>query len=119
MRDASWFERSSLALAAAANESVIVINPVIYAEVSTTFQKIDELDAVLPLDLCRRDNLPYEAAFLAARAFLKYRKRGGSRTSPLPDFFIGAHALVSGYKILTRDPRRFRRYFPDVVLIAP
>ena len=101
------------------NESAIVINPIIYAEVSTGFRKIEELDGRLPLDLYRRDPLPYEAAFLAARAFVKYRRQGGSRTSPMPDFYIGAHAAVTGFRVLTRDPRRLRRYFPSVELIAP
>lgn len=119
MRDERWFEKSSSALTAVANASVVVINPVIYAEVSLRFQNVAELDRVLPLELCRRDPLPYPAAFLAARAFIKYRRRGGARTTPMPDFFIGAHAEVSDFRILTRDPRRFRRYFPSVELIAP
>ena len=119
MRDEDWFERSSLALTAAANESAVFINPVIYAEVSVRFQNIAELDRVLPLELCRRDDLPYAAAFLAGRAFVKYRRQGGSRTSPMPDFYIGAHAEVSNYRVLTRDPRRFRRYFPSLELICP
>jgi predicted nucleic acid-binding protein len=119
MPDENWFERSSYALANAANESAIVINPVIYAEVSTKFRRIEDLDEVLPLELCRRDHLPYAAAFLAARAFVKYRRQGGSRTSPMPDFYIGAHAEVSGFRVLTRDPRRFRRYFPSVELVTP
>ncbi len=119
MKDKMWFDWSSLALTQAANESAVVINPIIFAEVSTKFQKIEELDMVLPLELCRRDQLPYAAAFLAARAFVKYRRKGGSRTAPMPDFYIGAHAEVSEFRVLTRDPRRFRRYFPKVELIAP
>ncbi|MGQ0543248.1 MAG: type II toxin-antitoxin system VapC family toxin [Blastocatellia bacterium] len=119
MNDEVWFNWSSLALTQAANESAVVINPIIFAEVSTKFQKIEELDMVLPLELCRRDQLPYKAAFLAARAFVKYRRHGGSRIAPMPDFYIGAHATVSGFRILTRDPRRFRRYFRSIELIAP
>ena len=119
MRDERWFESSSFAVEAAANESAVVINPIIYAEVATTFRRVEDLDKVLPLDLCRRDALPYEAAFLAARAFVRYRRKGGSRTSPLPDFYIGAHAEISRFRVLTRDPRRIRRYFPLVELISP
>jgi predicted nucleic acid-binding protein len=101
------------------NASAAVMNPIIYAEVSTTFQRVEDLDARLAADLFRRDELPYGAAFLAARAFVKYRRRGGSRTSPMPDFYIGAHAVASGFSVLTRDPRRIRRYFPSVEVIVP
>ena len=101
------------------DESPVVINPIIYAEVSTNYQKIEDLDERLPIDLYRRDALPYAAAFLAARAFVKYRRQGGSRTSPLPDFYIGAHAEISDLRVLTRDPRRVRRYFPSVEVIVP
>jgi len=101
------------------NESEIVINPVIFAEVSIGYKKIEELNKRLPTDLYRRDALPYDAAFLASRAFVKYRRHGGSRTSPMPDFYIGAHAEVSNFRVLTRDPRRFRKYFPKVELISP
>ena len=119
LRDENWFDRSSEAVMSAMNDSAVVINPIIYAEVSLSFKKIEDLDKVLPMDLYRRDELPYEAAFLAGRAFVKYRRQGGSRTSPMPDFYIGAHAEVSNFRVLTRDPRRFRRYFPSVELIAP
>jgi predicted nucleic acid-binding protein len=119
MRDEKWFERSSEALITAMNRSAVVINPIIYAEVSLSFKKISDLDKALPPDLYRRDELPYEAAFLAGRAFVKYRRQGGSRTTPMPDFYIGAHAEVSKFRVLTRDPRRFRRYFPSVELIDP
>jgi predicted nucleic acid-binding protein len=118
-RDEEWLEWSSAALATALNESAVVINPIIYAEASTGYRKIEELNERLPADLYRRYPLPFEAAFLAARAFVKYRRHGGSRTSPMPDFYIGAHAEVAGFRVLTRDPRRFRRYFPTVELIAP
>ncbi len=117
--DARWLEWSSSALESAINDSVAVINPIIYAEVATSYKRIEELDARLPTDLYRREPLPFAAAFLAARAFLEYRRKGGSRTSPMPDFCIGAHAAVAGFHVLTRDPRRFRRYFPSVELIAP
>lgn len=119
LRDSKWFERSSAALAAAADDGELVINPIIFAEVSVRYRSIEDLNKVLPTSLYRRDELPYEASFLAGRAFVKYRRQGGSRTAPMPDFYIGAHAEVSEFRVLTRDPRRFRRYFPKVELIVP
>lgn len=119
MGDEKWFDWSSSALERAGNESALVINPIIYAEVSSTFHKIRDLDNVLRPEVYRRDPLPYDAAFLAGRAFIEYRRRGGSRISPLPDFYIGAHAAVSNFRILTRDPRRLRMYFPAAELIVP
>ena len=99
------------------NGGVLLINPIIYAEVSVPFSKPSDVEALLaPFD---REGLPFEAAFAAGKAFVAYRKRGGARTSPLPDFFIGAHALVRGYLLLTRDASRYRTYFPEVELIAP
>jgi predicted nucleic acid-binding protein len=118
-QDPTWFSWSSEALKTAANESALVINGLIYAEVSIRYQKIEDLEDALPLSIYRRDPLPYEAAFLAGKAFLKYRRRGGRRTSPLPDFYIGAHAAVAGYRVLTRDPSRYRTYFPTVDVLAP
>ncbi len=117
--DPSWYEWSSEALAKAAGEASLAINPLIYAEVSSRFPTIEELDDAIPPTLYRRDPLPFEAAFLAGKAFLKYRRRGGAKTSPISDFYIGAHAAVSRFGILTRDPRRYSAYFPTVQLIAP
>jgi predicted nucleic acid-binding protein len=117
--DSVFYDWSSAMIESLADEARLVINPLIYAEVSTRFDRIEELDDALPEFLYRREALPFEAAFLAGKAFLKYRSRGGSRTAPIADFYIGAHAAVARYKILTRDPRRFRRYFPTVELIAP
>jgi predicted nucleic acid-binding protein len=117
--DPTWFEWSSDALAAAANEATLVVNPLIYAEVSIAYRMIEDLEAALPTDVFRREPLPYEAAFLAGKAFLQYRKRGGGRHAPLPDFYIGAHAAVAGFRLLTRDAARYRSYFPSVVLISP
>ena len=114
-----WGGWSRAALKHAADTSRLVINPLIYAEISVDFDSREELDdAVSPQDL-RREELPYEAAFLAGKAFRSYRRRGGPRRSPMPDFYIGAHAAVRGYRLLTRDPRRYRGYFPTVELIAP
>jgi hypothetical protein len=117
--DPMWSDWSSQALETAANESPLAINALIYAEVSIGYERIEELEQAIPSTTFRREPLPYEAAFLAGKAFLKYRRRGGQRTSPLPDFYIGAHAAVSGFRILTRDPRRYRTYFPNVDLISP
>ena len=117
--DARWFEWSSLALEEAANDAPLVINPLVYAEVSIGFRRIEDLELAIPSSLFRRDALPYEAAFLAGRAFLQYRRRGGARATPLPDFYIGAHAAVAGFRLLTRDAARYRTYFPTVALIAP
>jgi predicted nucleic acid-binding protein len=117
--DASWLSWSVSAIERAADTSRLVINPVIYAEASVRFTKIEELDAALPSDLFEREPIPYEAAFLAGKAYLAYRRRGGTRRSPLPDFFIGAHAAVSSYRLLTRDSARYRAYFPRLSLIAP
>ena len=117
--DSRWFSWSRRALEDAAARTRLVINPVIYGEVSVRYSRIEDLEAVLPRDLIARENLPYEAAFLAAKAFAKYRTRGGTRTSTLPDFFIGAHASVAGYELLTRDGTRYKTYFPKLTLIAP
>ncbi len=117
--DASWLSWSVSAIERAADTSRLVINPVIYAETSVRFSRIEELDAALPGDLFEREPIPYEAAFLAGKAYLAYRRRGGTRRSPLPDFLIGAHAAVSSYRLLTRNSARYRAYFPKLSLIAP
>lgn len=106
-------------LAECADSGVLIINPIIYAEVSVGFDRIEELDEALPADAFRRDPLPWEAAFLAGKCFLAYRRRGGTRRSPLPDFYIGAHAAVKGLPLLTRDPNRYRTYFPHLTLLSP
>ena len=117
--DPRWAIWSSERLAEHADQAVLVINPIVYAEVSIGFPRIEDVEEALPASLYRREPLPYEAAFLAGKSFLAYRKRGGRRSSPLPDFYIGAHAAVSGYRLLTRDPTRFRTSFPRLPLIAP
>lgn len=117
--DPTWREWSATKLAELADNTVLVINPIIYAEVSVGYRSPEELEAAIGDDLFRREALPWEAAFLAGRCFRIYRRRGGARRSPLPDFFIGAHAAVLGYRILTRDAARYRAYFPTVRLIAP
>ena len=98
---------------------MLVINPIIYAEVSARFERIEELDDALPADYYRRVALPWEAAFLAGQCFVKYKRRGGERRSPMPDFYIGAHAALTGLTLLTRDATRYRTYFPTLRIIAP
>ena len=114
-----WAGWSSTALHALAETTRLVVNPLIYAEISVGFDSIEAVEDVLPPTLLAREPLPYEAAFLAGKAFARYRQRGGTRRSPLPDFYIGAHAAVSGYRLITRDARRYREYFPRLELIAP
>ena len=117
--DPTWSEWSMAALESVAQRSYLVLNPLVYAEVSVAFSRIEDLEAALPHDLYRREQLPWEAGFLAGKAFLRYRKRGGARSSALRDFYIGAHAAVRQYALLTRDAARYRTYFPTVELIAP
>jgi predicted nucleic acid-binding protein len=117
--DEEWLEWSSSQLAKSASAGMLVINPIIYAEVSTRFERIEELDDALPADYFRRVPLPWEAAFLAGQCFITYRRRGGSRRSPMPDFYIGAHAALTGLTLLTRDARRYRAYFPRLRIVAP
>jgi hypothetical protein len=117
--DKKWFPWSSQALAKYAETHTLVINPIIYAEVSVGFDRIEDVEEVLPSAFFRRDPIPWEAAFLAARCFLTYRRRGGKKSSTLPDFFIGAHAAVVGIPLLTRDIARYRTYFPKLKIITP
>ncbi len=117
--DPRWGRWSADALASQAERDVLAINAIIYAEVSVGFVRIEDLDAALPTPIFHRLALPWEAAFLAGKCFLAYRKRHGVRSSPLPDFYIGAHASVSGMTLLTRDAGRYRTYFPKLRLIAP
>jgi len=114
-----WTSWSSRALREAADEAVLVINPIIFGEISIGYRTIERLDEALPVGAIRREAIPYAAAFLAGKCFMDYRRRGGARTTLLPDFYIGAHAAVAGYRLLTRDATRYRTYFPTVQLIAP
>lgn len=117
--DPTWFGWSSEALARCASGGPLLINPIIYAELSVGFPRIEDLDAALPTPDWQRLPLPWSAAFLAGRSFDLYRKRGGARSSPLADFYIGAHAAVEDLTLLTRDAARYRTYFPKVHLVAP
>lgn len=117
--DATWLGWSSDALADALESGPVHINPVVYAEVSVRFSRIEDLEDALPPSDFRRTDVPWSAAFLAGKAFVAYRRDTGTGSAPLPDFFIGAHAAVDGLALLTRDVRRYRTYFPTVELIAP
>lgn len=118
-KDAEWVEWSAKHLAEALDRGAVVINPIIFAEVALAFESQSALEAHFPPEAYERQPLPWNAAMLAARAFLNYRRRGGSKTAPLPDFYIGAHAQVESLSLLTRDAARYRTYFPAVRLIAP
>ena len=118
-RDSQWFDWSSKTLTYYAERELLYINPIIYSEISIGFKRIEELELALPGDYILRENLPYEAAFLAGKCFLKYRKSGGVKNAPLPDFYIGAHAAVRGWSILTRDNGRFNTYFASLHVITP
>ena len=118
-RDPTWFGWSAEALERAADAGPLVLNPIIYSEVSLGFDRIEDLDAALPATFFRREPLPWEAGFLAGRCFLQYRRAGGSRRSPLPDFYIGAHASLAGLTLVTRDAATYRSYFPRLQIVAP
>jgi predicted nucleic acid-binding protein len=117
--DPIWSEWSETALAECAEHTTLIINPIIYAEVSVGYTTIERLDAALSPILYQREPLPWEAGFLAGKCFLLYRRRGGLRNSPLPDFYIGAHAAVEQLALLTRDAARYRSYFPTIEILAP
>jgi predicted nucleic acid-binding protein len=117
--DSRWYARSAAALARLGDEHDLVINPIVYAEVSIGFERIEDLVAALPIEFFRREPLPWAAGFLAGKCFVKYRRAGGARRAPLPDFYIGAHAAVRGIALLTRDTGRYRTYFPRLALVVP
>ncbi len=107
------------AFAQLAEDGPLIINQVIYCEVSIPYKTAEGFDAVMGAGWMQREDLPWEAAFRAGKAFEAYRERGGLKHTSLPDFMIGAHASVKGHRILTRDAARFRTYFPEVTVIAP
>jgi predicted nucleic acid-binding protein len=117
--DPHWSDWSDRAFVDALEEGVVFVNQVVYSEVSLGFPTVEECDWALEVQGIERIPLPWPAAFLAGRAFLDYRRRGGQKRSPLPDFFIGAHAAVEGLRLLTRDASRYRTYFPTVELVVP
>jgi len=117
--DKQWADWSAAQIAVAIDAGRAVINPLIYAEVSVGYQTVEEMEKLLPSDSYAREQLPYLAGFAAGKAFLQYRRSGGQKRSPMPDFYIGAHAAVAGYQLLTRDVSRYRTYFPTIDLIVP
>lgn len=117
--DSRWFDWSSNALAKAADTGTIVLNPIIYAEVSAHIDRIEFLDSFFPEAIFDYQPISKEAAFLAGKRHVEYRKRGGQKHSPLADFFIGAHAAVGRLPLVTRDVKRFSTYFPKLELICP
>lgn len=106
-------------LSECADQTTLNINPIIYAEVSIGFERIEELETALPVSFFRRLDLPWEVAFLAGKSFWQYRQRGGNKRSPLPDFYIGAHAVIADMILLTRDINRYQSYFPTLELLIP
>jgi predicted nucleic acid-binding protein len=117
--DAEWSAWSQDQLDSANATDTLAINSVIYAELSIGFARIEELDAIIEEASLAIEDIPREALFLAGKAFLRYRRRSGTKRSVLPDFYIGAHAAVMQWTLLTRDVGRYRAYFPTVPLIAP
>jgi predicted nucleic acid-binding protein len=118
-RDPQWLPWSRFALTHALLDNRVFVNPLIYAELSIAYQTPAQLDHVLKVLGVERTDLPWEAAYPAGQAFVQYRRRGGAKTSPLPDFHIGAHAQTAGFILMTRDANRFQTYFPSVPLITP
>jgi predicted nucleic acid-binding protein len=118
-KDRTWFVWSRDNLARLGSSRTLVINPIIYAEVSVHFATVEEVDAAFLPTQFRREPIPFDAAFLAGKVFARYRKRGGSRVAPLPDFFIGAHAAIASYTLLTRNARDYRRSYPRLDIVAP
>ena len=114
-----WRDWSDAMITRCGNRGPLVINPIVYAEVAAGFEDLDVLDEALSPDFLKREPLPWQAGFLAGHAFVRYRRLGGQRPSVLPDFYIGAHAAVAGHTLLTRDPRRYRYYFPRLRIVAP
>jgi predicted nucleic acid-binding protein len=117
--DPIWADWSQRQLEKLALQSRLAVNPVVYAELSIGFKRIAEVEAVLDATRVDVEEIPRAALFLAGKAFQSYRARSGTKTGVLPDFFIGAHAVVARIPLLTRDARRYRTYFPRIVLITP
>lgn len=118
-RDPDWSSWADEALIEALEDGAVLVNQIVFAEISPGFPTAEECEWALEVQGIERVPLPWPAAFLAGRAFVSYRPRGGMKRSPLPDFFIGAHAAAEGLRLLTRDAGRYRTYFPTVELIAP
>lgn len=119
LEDPVWADWSEAVLAEYGSSNDLCINPIIYTEISIGFERIEDLEKAIELGGFRMLDIPKEALFLAGKAFLAYRRNRGGKASPLPDFFVGAHAAVAGLSVITRDPRRIGTYFPAVELIVP
>lgn len=117
--DPRWEAWSSSNLEACGNLGMVAVNPLIYAELSSAFDSVEALNAALAPNFIQLLDLPWDAAFLAGQAYKAYRRQGGTKTSPIADFYIGAHAAVKGFTLLTRDTRRYKTYFPALKVIAP
>lgn len=117
--DPAWFTWSAAQIERALDAGGLAINPIIYAELSVHYETVEALDEALSGFKFERLQLPWEAAFVAGKAYRRYRRQGGTKRSPLPDFYIGAHASFGELSLLTRDPGRYREYFPKLRLIAP
>jgi predicted nucleic acid-binding protein len=117
--ESEWRGWSDAMISDCGTRGRLVINPIVYAEVAAGFDDIQDVDEALPPDFLRREALPWEAAFVAGHAFVRYRRLGGHRSAVLPDLYIGAHAAVTGYTLLTRDPRRYQYYFPKLRILSP
>lgn len=119
VEDEEWYEWSASQVQHCRSRSVLAVNPIIFAELAPNFRTAEALEETLPVEDYLRLELPYEAAFRAGQAFVEYRRRGGVKRAPLPDFYIGAHAECTGLPLLTRDLTRYKTYFPDIRLIHP
>lgn len=117
--ESEWRPWSDAMISDLGTRSELVLNPIVYAEVAAGFSSLEDLDEALPHHFLRREALPWAAAFVAGHAFARYRRLGGERATPLADFYIGAHAAVAGYALLTRDARRYRYYFPKLRVVSP
>ena len=117
--DPTWVDWSLDQLDRCGRQGPLIINPLIWAELSPRFERASNLEAALAHLPLQRQALPWDAAFLAGQAFKVYRQTQGLNTSPMPDFYIGAHALMGGLQLLTRDAGRYRNYFPKLALVAP
>jgi len=117
--DPNWMAWLQEQLRAAAVRGMVYVNPIIYAELAPAFNSKEELDRFLDPSFFRRAPLPYDAGWVAAQAFIKYRRGGGLRSAPLPDFYVGAHAEIEGLTLISRDAARYKTYFPSVELVAP
>lgn len=117
--DPVWHHWSAAALRDCRRSGELIVNAVIYSEVSSAFDRIEDADRVVPERFYRREDVPWAAAFVAGQVYRQYRRRGGVRIAPLPDFFIGAHAAICGYRLLSRDRDYFKTYFPALHIISP